>query len=160
MQSFEVDLFFKHQTRLFYKLVKGMNPLQLSVGVLPADTPARGFKVSDSRLSCSPFAFVFPLPLHHHHYPSHQLASNEAPPPLSVTGQPLDGAPAVVHLLHFRFYSSSPGCLRSTTLPLSLWSPVDCKFGDGVDIIAQRVPNPAPSLSGDDGLRILLLAPC
>ena len=33
----------------------------------------------------------------------------------------LDDAPAVVHVLHFRFQSSSPGCLRSTTLPLSLW---------------------------------------
>ena len=33
----------------------------------------------------------------------------------------LDDAQAVVHVLHFRFQSSSPGCLRSTTLPLSLW---------------------------------------
>ena len=49
--------------------------------------------------------------------------SNEAPPPLSVTSQPLDGAPAVVLRLHFCFHSSSPGCLWSTTLPLSHWGP-------------------------------------
>ena len=100
---------------------------------------------------------------HHHHYPSHQLvyrAENEAPPPLSATGQPLDGAPAVVHLLHFRFHSSSSGCFRSTTLPLSLWGPVDCNFGDGVGILAKHVPNPAPSLSGGGGLHTLLVAPC
>ena len=30
--------------------------------------------------------------------------SNKAPPPLSVTGQPLDGAPAVVHVPHFFFH--------------------------------------------------------
>ena len=46
--------------------------------------------------------------------------SDEAPLPLCVTGQPLDGAPAVVHVLHCCFHSSSPGCLWSTTLPLSL----------------------------------------
>ena len=86
--------------------------------------------------------------------------SNEAPPPLSVARQPLDGDPAVVHVLHFRFHSSLPGFLRSITLPLSLRRPVDCNFGDGVGILAQHVPNPAPSLPGDDGLRILLLAPC
>ena len=49
----------------------------------------------------------------------------------------------MVHLLHFRFHSSSPGCLRSTTLSLSLWGPVDCNFGDGVGTIAQHVSNPA-----------------
>ena len=88
-------------------------------------------------------------------------SSSEAPPPLSVTGQPLDGAPAVVHLLHFRFHSSSPGCLWSTMLLLSLWGPVDCNFGDGVGLLAQHRPNPAPSLPGDEGLHnILLLAPC
>ena len=84
--------------------------------------------------------------------------TNKAPPPLSVTGQPLDGAPAEVHVLHFRFHSSLPGCLWSSIHPLSLWGPVDCKFGDGVSVLAQQVPNPAPSLSGDDGLHILLLA--
>ena len=31
--------------------------------------------------------------------------SNKAPPPLSVTGQPLDGALAVLHALHFCFHS-------------------------------------------------------
>ena len=86
--------------------------------------------------------------------------SNKALPLLSVTGQPLDGASAVVHVLQFGFHSSSPGCLQSTTLLLSLWGPVDCNFGDGVGILAQHVPSPAPSLPGDDGLRILLLAPC
>ena len=60
--------------------------------------------------------------------------SNEAPSPLSVTGQPLDGATVVVHVFHFRFHSSSPGCHRSTTLPRFLWGPVDCNFGDGVAI--------------------------
>ena len=88
------------------------------------------------------------------------LGSNQALPPLSVTGQPLDGAPAVVHFLHFRFHSSSPGCLLSITLPLSLWRPADCNFSDGVGILAQHVPNPAPSLSGDDSLHILSLGPC
>ena len=42
---------------------------------------------------------------------------------------------------------------------LSLWGPVDCNFGAGVSILAQHVPNPVPSLSGDAGLRIVLLAP-
>ena len=79
---------------------------------------------------------------------------------MSVFGQPLDGAPAVLQVLHFRFHSSSPGCLRSTSLLLSLLGLVDCKFGDGVGILAQDVPNPAPSLPGNDGLHILLLAPC
>ena len=31
------------------------------------------------------------------------MGGDEAPPPLSVTGQPLVGAPAVVNGLHFRF---------------------------------------------------------
>ena len=79
---------------------------------------------------------------------------------MSVTCQPLDGAPAVIHVLHFCFHSSSPGCLWSTALLLSLWGPVDCNFGDGVGILAQHVPNPAPSLPGADGLYIFLLAPC
>ena len=79
---------------------------------------------------------------------------------MSVTGQPLDGAPAVVHLLHFHFHNSSPGCFQSTTLLLTLWGPVDFNFGDVVGILAQHMPNPAPSLPGDDGLHILLLTPC
>ena len=79
---------------------------------------------------------------------------------MPVTGRPLDGVPAVVHGLQFRFHSSSPGCLQSTMLPLSLWGPVNCNFGDGIDILAQHVPNPAPSLPSDNGLHILLLAPC
>ena len=79
---------------------------------------------------------------------------------MSVTCQPLDGAPAVIHVLHFCFHSFSPGCLRSTTLPLSLWGPVDWNFGDGVGILVQHMPNPAPSLPGDDGLHFPLLAPC
>ena len=45
-------------------------------------------------------------------------------------------------------------------LPLFLWGPVDCNFCDGVSILAQHVPNPAPSLSGDNGLHIFLLVPC
>ena len=49
--------------------------------------------------------------------PAGVYGSNKAPPPLSVTGQPLDGAPAVVHLLHVHFHISSPGSLQSTTLP-------------------------------------------
>ena len=47
--------------------------------------------------------------------PAGVQGSNETPPPLSVTGQPRDGAPAVVHVLQFRFhvccmptFSSSP----------------------------------------------------
>ena len=47
--------------------------------------------------------------------PAGEKGSTEAPPPLPVTGQPLDGAPAVVHVLHFRFHSSSPGCLHSSS---------------------------------------------
>ena len=69
----------------------------------------------------------------------------------------MDGTPAVV--LQIRFHRSSPGCLRLTTLPLSLWGQVDCNFGDGVGILAQHVPNPAPPLPSDDGLHIVLLAP-
>ena len=42
----------------------------------------------------------------------------------------------------------------------SLWDPVDCNVSDEVGIVAQLVPKLAPSLSGDDGLHILLLAPC
>ena len=120
--------------------------------------------VQDAREN--PYAFnpVSPKFLNHrHHNPSRLLAYRgcyESPPPLSVTGQSLNGALAVVHSLHFRFHSSSPGSLRSTTLPLSLLGPVDCNFGDGADILAQNVPNPASSLPGDDGLHILLLAPC
>ena len=92
--------------------------------------------------------------------PAGLQGSDKAPPPLSVTGKPLDGAPAVVHVLHFRFHSSPPGCLWSTTLLPSLWGPVDCNFGDGAGILAQHVPNPAQLLPGDDGLHNLLLAPC
>ena len=36
---------------------------------------------------------------------------------------------------------------------------MDYNFGDGVGILVQHVPNPVPSLPGDDGLNILLLAP-
>ena len=85
---------------------------------------------------------------------------NEAPPPLTVIGQSLDGAPALVHVLNFSFHSSSPSCCWSTTLLLSLWGLVDCSFGDGVGILVQHMPDPAPLLPGDDGLHILLLAPC
>ena len=84
--------------------------------------------------------------------PADIQGKNEAPPPLSVTGQPLDGTPAVVHVLHFHFHSSSPDCLWSTMLLLSLWGPVDCNFGDGVGILVQHMPNPAQLLPGDDGL--------
>ena len=92
--------------------------------------------------------------------PAGAQGSNKAPPPVSVTGQPLDGAQAVVHLLHFHFHSSLPGYLWSTTLPHSFWGPVDHNFGDGVGILVQHLPNPAPSLPGDDGLHTLLLTPC
>ena len=57
----------------------------------------------------------------------------------------------MVHVLHFGFHSSSSGCLRSTTLLLTLWGPVDCNFGDGVGILTQHVPNPVPLLSGYGG---------
>ena len=55
------------------------------------------------------------------YYPSRQLAYRAVTkllhPRLSLAN-PLDGgAPAVVNPFYFRFYSSSPGCLRSTTLP-------------------------------------------
>ena len=79
---------------------------------------------------------------------------------MSVDSQPLDGALAVVHVLHFCIHSSSPGCLQSTTFPLSLWGPVDCNFGDRFVILVRHMPNPVPSLPGDDGFHILLLAPC
>ena len=92
--------------------------------------------------------------------PAGVYGSNKAPPSQSVTGLPLDGAPAVVYVLQFHFHSSSSGCLRSITLPLSLWAQVDCNFSDGDGILAQHLPNPAPSLPGDDGLHILLLASC
>ena len=95
----------------------------------------------------------------HHYNPSRLLVYRAAPPHLSVTGQPLYGAPLVVHVFHFCFHSSSQSCLPSTTLPLSLWGPVDCNVGDGVGILMQHVPNPVPSLPGGDGLHILLLAP-
>ena len=65
--------------------------------------------------------FLLSLPV----TPTGVNGSNEASPPLPVTGQSLDGAPAVVHVLHFRFHGSPPGCLRSTTLPLTLWSPAE-----------------------------------
>ena len=55
--------------------------------------------------------------------PAGIAGSNKALPLLSVTGQPLDGASAVVHVLQFGFHSSLPGCLRSTTLLLSPWVP-------------------------------------
>ena len=85
--------------------------------------------------------------------------SKEAPSPLSVTGQPLDGAPAVFHL-HFRFHGSLPGCLWLTMHPLSPLGPVDCNFGDGLSILVQHEPDPAPLLPDYDGLHILLLAQC
>ena len=43
---------------------------------------------------------------------------------------------------------------------LSLWGPVDCTFVDGVGFLAQHLPHPAQLLPGDDGLHVLLLAPC
>ena len=86
--------------------------------------------------------------------------SNQAPPPLSVTGQPLDGAQALVYGLHVRFHSISSGYLRLTTLSLSRWGPVDCNFSDGIGILVQHMPNPLPWLPGDDGLHILFLALC
>ena len=46
----------------------------------------------------------------------------------SVTDQPLDGATTMDHGLYFCFQSSSPGFLWSTTLPLSLWGPMDATF--------------------------------
>ena len=45
-------------------------------------------------------------------------------------------------------------------LPPSFWGPVDCNFGDGVGILAQHAPSPAPSFPGDDGLHVFLLAQC
>ena len=48
--------------------------------------------------------------------------------------------PAVVLVLRFCFHSSPPGCPKSTTRPLSPWSPVDCDFCDGVGILSQHVP--------------------
>ena len=77
--------------------------------------------------------------------PAGVQGSNKASPPLSVTGQPLDGAPAVVHL-HFCFHSSTPGCLRSTTLPFSLWGLVDCNFGDGLASLRSMCPIQPQSL--------------
>ena len=38
---------------------------------------------------------------------SWRIGSNEGPQPLSVSGKPLDGAPAVVHFLDFNSHSSS-----------------------------------------------------
>ena len=47
--------------------------------------------------------------------PAGVLVSDETPPFLSLTGQPLDGAPALVHCLHFRVHCSSPGSVHSGT---------------------------------------------
>ena len=138
-----------------------MNPKH-TICSLFSDTHVSRRAVSCKQVKCE--YRDIPISHHHHrHYPSHQLGYRAAMKllhPLSVTGQPLDGAPAVVLVLHFRFHSSSPGCLWSTTLLLSLWGPVDFNFGDGVGILAQHMHNPAPSLPGYGGLHILLLAPC
>ena len=44
------------------------------------------------------------------HHASWRIGQQESSSTPSVTGQPLDGAPAVVHVLHFRSHSFSPGC--------------------------------------------------
>ena len=68
---------------------------------------------------------------HHPHYPSRQLACRTATkllhPRLSLASLWMVPQLCVVHVLHFSFHSSSPGCLQSTTLPLPLflWGPVD-----------------------------------
>ena len=92
--------------------------------------------------------------------PAGVLDSSEDPPPQSVTGQPLDDAPAVVHLLHFCFHISSPSCLWSTMLLLSVWGPVDCNSADGVCVLVQHMPITVSWLCVDVVLHILLLALC
>ena len=90
----------------------------LNAGASPTDEDAVSIVCRPRPETVDIVIFVHSLP------PIRPAGSDEAPPPLSVTGQPPDGVPAVVHVLQFRFHSCSPGCLRSTTLPLSLWGSV------------------------------------
>ena len=71
---------------------------------------------------------------YHHHYPSRQLAYRAATklfhPSLSLAS--LWMVPKLWFIFisastdfFFFFWGGVPGCLRSTTLPLSLWGPVD-----------------------------------
>ena len=98
------------------------------------------------------------------YFPSHQLAYRAATkllhPCLSLASLWMMIQLSFFVIISIRFHSSSPGCLRSTMLHLSLWGSADCNFGNGVDILAQHVRNPGPLLPDDDGLHILLLAPC
>ena len=55
------------------------------------------------------------------------------------------------------FFARLSSVDHASAFPLG---PVDCKRGDGVGILSQYVPNPAPSLSGDDGLYILSPSSC
>ena len=116
---------------------------------------------STSRASNHILTSCQPYRVHHHrHYLSCQLAYRAATkllhPCLSLAS--LWRVPQ----LWFMFFISASTVLHRvvSTLPLSLWSPVDCNFGDGVGIHVQHVLDPAPSLSGDGGLHILLLALC
>ena len=140
-----------------------MRPMREGENCCPPSS-AESTKENNSGRQTSLFSFLFFMQvviiIINTRHACWRRGQHEAPPPLSVTGQPLDGAPAVVHVLQFCFHSSSPGCLWSTMLPLSLWGPVDCNFSDGVGILMQHVPNPVPLLSGDDGLRVVLQAPC
>ena len=93
---------------------------------------------------------------HHPHYPSCLLAYSEVTkllhPCLSLASL------WMVPQLWFMFISASI-VLHQVVFDWPCFCfPSDCNFGDS--ILAQHTPRPVPSLPGDDGLRILLLALC
>ena len=93
---------------------------------------------------------------HHPHYPSCLLAYSEVTkllhPCLSLASL------WMVPQLWFMFISASI-VLHQVVFDWPCFCfPSDCNFGDS--ILAQNTPRPVPSLPGDDGLRILLLALC
>ena len=59
----------------------------------------------------------------------------------------------MVPQLGFMIFTSAPTVFRQVAFGRVV-------IGDGVGILAQHVPNPAPSFPGDDGLHMLLLGPC
>ena len=98
----------------------------------------------------------------YHHYPSRQLAYGTSTKlfypclSLAIPGRcPSCGSCSSFPLPEFFARLSSVD--HASAFPLG---PVDCKRGDGVGILSQYVPNPAPSLSGDDGLYILSPSSC
>ena len=99
---------------------------------------------------------------YHYHYPSRQLAHGTSTKlfypclPLAIPGRcPSCGSCSSFPLPEFFARLSSVDHASAFLL-----GPVDCKRGDGIGILSQYVPNPAPSLSGDDGLYILSPSSC